>query len=101
MKPDKEAIRAAVDVEAVYYELLNQTPAKRDSRHLTYLCPFHQDKRNPNLKVSIEPGKNRGGGHCFACGESGDLFALWMKVKGVGFQEALAALAERAGLPLQ
>lgn len=100
MKPDKEAIRAAVDVEDTYNELLNQAPAKRDSRHLTYFCPAHRDERTPNFKVSIEPGKNRGDGHCFACGESGDLFGLWMKVKGVGFQEALEALAERAGPPV-
>ena len=100
MRLEKEAIRVAVDVEAVYYELLNQTPAKRDSRHLTYLCPFHPDERTPNFKVNTEPGKHRGSGRCFACGASGDLFALWMRLKGVGFQEALTALAERAGLPV-
>jgi hypothetical protein len=96
---DKELVRASVDVEAVYNELLNQTPATRDGRNLTYLCPFHTDERTPNLKATTSDGPSRGSYRCFACGEKGDLFSFWMNVKGVGFQKALKALAERTGLP--
>ena len=100
MKLDKERIRAILDVEALYTSELGYPPAKKDSKSLTYLCPFHPDKNNPNLRINTESNKHRGGYRCFACGESGDVFDFVMKVRGVPFQEALEALAGRAGLPV-
>jgi len=56
-------------------------------------CPWHQDK-DPSLSVDREKGLY----HCFGCGESGDVFALVEKVKGVGFREALEYLKPHVGI---
>jgi DNA primase catalytic core len=37
---------------------------------------------------------------CFGCGESGDVISFVQKTRGLGFKEALALLAERAGIEL-
>lgn len=97
---DKEKIRSSIEVEALYTSQLGYPPTARDGKHLTFHCPWHPDQKTPNLEVSIENNKHRGGFKCFACGESGDVFAFVMKVRGVPFQEALEALGERAGVPL-
>lgn len=36
--------------------------------------------------------------HCFGCGESGDVITFIMKMEGMTFPEAVAFLAERAGM---
>jgi len=59
----------------------------------TALCPFHPDSR-PSL--SITPA--RGLFHCFGCHAGGDVFAFAQKMDGSGFREAVAKLAERAGI---
>lgn len=103
MSLDKETIRAKIDVESLYNELLGYSPAARDGKNLTFRCPWHADEKNPNLKVNIEPGKHRGSFKCFACDSpdtKGDVFAFVMKQRGVKFPEALSMLAERAGLPV-
>jgi DNA primase catalytic core len=55
-------------------------------------CPWHDDKE-PSLSVDREKGLY----HCFGCGESGDVFTLVEKLKGVGFREALEYLKAHAG----
>lgn len=58
-------------------------------------CPFHQEK-----SASFHVLDGKGIFNCFGCGEKGDLFTLAMKLEGLSFPEAVAQMAERAGMPL-
>jgi DNA primase len=58
-------------------------------------CPFHQEK---SASFHILDGK--GVFKCFGCAESGDVITLAMKLEGLTFPEAVAQLAERAGMAL-
>ncbi|MCR4587325.1 MAG: DNA primase [Lachnospiraceae bacterium] len=59
------------------------------------LCPFHNEK-SPSFSVN-EPRQIF---HCFGCGASGNVFTFLMKYENMTFQEAVQALAERAGVKL-
>lgn len=72
-----------------------RVPLKRAGRNHCGLCPFHQEK-TPSFNVSDDKGIY----HCFGCGEGGDLFQFAMKFEGLGFAEAVRALALRAGVEL-
>ena len=56
-------------------------------------CPFHHEK-TPSMCVN-EDGQFY---HCFGCGESGDVITFIMRMEGMTFPEAVAFLAERAGM---
>jgi DNA primase len=76
---------------------LRQVMAERKIRvnnSNTAICPFHPDN-DPSLSVHVPRQFYR----CFGCGETGDVFALVMKLDGVGFRQAVTTLATRAGLP--
>jgi DNA primase len=78
-----------VDLISGYVEL------KRAGNSLVGLCPFHSEK-TPSFHVSPD----RQSYHCFGCGKGGDIFDFVMEIEGFGFREALAFLAERAGVNL-
>ena len=59
------------------------------------LCPFHGEK-TPSF--SVHPGRQMY--HCFGCGASGDVFSFLMEYERNTFQEAVANLAQRAGMEL-
>jgi len=50
-------------------------------------CPFHPD-RDPSFKVD----NNRGSYHCFGCGAHGGPIDWLLKVEGLKFKDAVAAL---------
>lgn len=56
------------------------------------LCPFHNEK-SPSFSVS--PGKQMY--YCFGCGAGGNVLTFVMEYENYTFQEALTALADRAG----
>jgi DNA primase len=58
-------------------------------------CPFHQEK-SPSFHVL----DTKGIFNCFGCGEKGDAFTLAMKLEGISFPEAVAKMAELAGMAL-
>ena len=57
------------------------------------LCPFHNEK-TPSF--SVTPGKQMY--YCFGCGKGGNVITFVMDYENEGFQEAVASLAERAGI---
>lgn len=70
-------------------------PLKKAGRNVKGLCPFHQEK-SPSFMVNEEKQIF----HCFGCGEGGDVFHYVMKREGLSFPEAIAYLADRAGVSL-
>lgn len=59
------------------------------------LCPFHREK-TPSFSVRPDKGFFK----CFGCGQGGDAFGFLMKIRGMGFNEAVEELATVAGLAL-
>jgi DNA primase len=88
----KEEVRTASDIVAVIGE---RVPLRRTGRAWKGLCPFHTEK-TPSFTVNPE----RQIWHCFGCNRGGDVFSFLMEMDKVTFPEALALLAERAGVEL-
>lgn len=87
---EKDDIKSRVDIVTLFNHFGVKLTAK--GKGFAGKCPWHEDK-DPSLSVDREKGLY----HCFGCGESGDVFALVEKVKGVGFREALKYLKAEAG----
>src|SRR5271168_4660370 len=87
-------VRDRTDLIAVVSETVPSL--KRRGRHFVGLCPFHKEK-TASFHVNPETGRY----HCFGCKESGDAFEFLVRVEGYTFNEAVRALAERAGVPIE
>lgn len=59
------------------------------------LCPFHNEK-TPSFSVS----EDKQFFHCFGCGAGGDVISFVMKIENIDFPDAVAKLAEWAGLEI-
>ena len=59
------------------------------------LCPFHNEK-SPSFSVSRQKQMY----YCFGCGAGGNVFTFLMEYENFSFQEAVKALADRAGVAL-
>ena len=68
---------------------------RRQGQNFSALCPFHQEK-TPSFSVS----QSRQIFKCFGCGVGGDVFAFIQQIEHLTFPEAVALLAERAGIAL-
>jgi DNA primase len=60
------------------------------------LCPFHAEK-TPSFNVSADKGFFK----CFGCGKAGDTINFVMETEGLQFTEAVEAIAQRFGFPLE
>jgi DNA primase len=88
---EKDEIKSKVDIVLLFSHFGVKLSPK--GKGFSGRCPWHQDK-DPSLSVDREKGLY----HCFGCGESGDVFALVEKMKGVGFREALEYLKPHVGI---
>jgi len=92
--PDvKEQVKQAIDIVDLVGSSIG---LRRQGRNYVGLCPWHDDSR-PSLQVNPE----RQSFKCWVCNIGGDVFNFVMQMEGVSFAEALAILAERAGIPLK
>ena len=82
---EKEILKNKVNIVALFASLGVQLEKKGTSWMGN--CPFHEDK-TPSLSVNQEKGLY----NCFGCGESGDVFKLVMRVRKLGFPEAVSYL---------
>src|SRR6201984_799286 len=89
---DKERVRQAIDIVDLVGSYLQ---LRREGRGYKALCPWHDDSR-PSLQVNPE----RQSFKCWVCDIGGDIVSFVMKMENVEFPEALAMLAQRAGIPL-
>lgn len=85
-------IEERIDITDVVSETVSLT---RKGNRYWGLCPFHQEK-TPSFTVT--PEKNMF--YCFGCHTGGNMFTFLMKRDGIEFKEAVAVLAERAGLQI-
>lgn len=89
----KREILARVDIVDL---VSTHVKLKRAGRRFVGLCPFHSEK-TPSFTVNQELGIFK----CFGCGKGGDIFSFIQAKENLPFGEALAILADRAGVPLQ
>ncbi len=89
----KEQVREAIDIVDLVGKYVR---LRRQGRLYVGLCPWHDDTR-PSLQVNPE----RQSFKCWVCDIGGDIFSFLMKMEGVSFPEALAMLADQAGIPLK
>jgi DNA primase len=68
---------------------------KKAGREFKACCPFHNEK-SPSFWVT--PDKQFY--HCFGCGAHGTVIGFLMQYEKLGFLDAVAELAQRAGLEL-
>jgi len=99
----KNAIVQALNIKAFYEERLNGETLKfkSDSWSEHVHCVIHNDTGKKNFSVS----NTSGGFRCFACGKAGSIFDFWCYTNGrdprTSFQEAIVALAGRAGIDIK
>jgi putative DNA primase/helicase len=92
---DKEAVRRANPVGRVIPDLLNERPIEIGGE-LKVRCPFHDDTR-PSLRINTSKGVWR----CDPCDAGGDVFDFVQQFEHLAFPDALALLAELAGVSSQ
>ena len=59
-------------------------------------CPFHQEKT-----ASFHVDDTKGFYYCFGCQAKGNIFTFLNEMEGVSFFDAVKALSEIAGIPLE
>lgn len=96
LKKLKKAIRE-VPIEEAAEIRSGALDLRRKGRQIFGLCPFHSDERQGNFAF----GGPHNGFKCFACGESGDIINLVMKLDDVSFKEALLKIAVELDLLTQ
>jgi DNA primase len=91
---ETKQIKAANDIVDVIASYLG--PVHSAGKLFKAICPFHQDTR-PSLQID----RHWQNYHCWACGAKGDVLTFVEKYEKVGFKEARAILARRAGIKLE
>ena len=85
-----QSIKEAIQSNEVFDDLLGK-PVKVVGGNQVHFCPFHDDKKTPNLHIYPD-----GRYYCFACKESGDVIDFFQNIKGITqFPEALKQFSEK------
>ena len=87
-----DTLLARVDIVDV---IDRRVPLKKAGQNYQACCPFHNEK-TPSFTVS--PTKQFY--HCFGCGAHGTALGFLMEYEHMSFPDAVAALAQDAGLPV-
>jgi DNA primase len=91
-----EEVKGRVDLVQVATNLMGPAPGRRgerSQRQRWWSCPFHQDE-NPSFCVRVGSPWWK----CYGCDERGDAANLVMKLRNVGFREAVEWLADFSGV---
>ena len=86
-------VRSAVDIVALVGETV---PLRRSGKSLVGLSPFTKEK-TPSFHVHPDKGTF----YCFSTSQGGDVFTFIKLTKGLTFPEAVAYLAQKAGIELE
>jgi len=88
-----ERVREAADIVEVVSQY---TDLRRQGERFTGLCPFH-DERTPSFSVKPREGFY----YCFGCEAGGDTIRFVQEKEGLGFADAVEALADRYGVEIE
>ncbi|HSF02653.1 MAG TPA: CHC2 zinc finger domain-containing protein, partial [Solirubrobacterales bacterium] len=85
-----ERVKGAADIVEI---VSGYTDLRRAGERYTGLCPFHEE-RTPSFSVDAREKLY----YCFGCEAGGDVFRFVQEKEGLGFGEAVEALADRYGV---
>lgn len=89
-KIDVDDLKARVDIVDVIGQHVHLVP--REGEFIAP-CPFHQETK---ASFTVSPAKQFF--YCFGCGASGDVIDFVQQYSGLGFREAVQALADGRGI---
>ncbi len=89
----KEIIREKLRIEDVIASHITLVPLGKNYKAC---CPFHHEK-TPSLHINTDKQMF----YCFGCKKGGDIFSFVQEIEHLDFKEALALLAEKAGVDLR
>jgi DNA primase len=88
-----ERVKDAADIVEI---VSAYTDLRRAGERYTGLCPFHEE-RTPSFSVDAREKLY----YCFGCEAGGDVFRFVQEKEGLGFGEAVEALADRYGVEME
>jgi len=92
----KEQIEEVIKRSPIKDIIGDYIPLKLAGKRFIAVCPFHDDKAR---SLSVNPEKDLW--YCTGCHEGGNALHFLMKIKNIGFGEALKMAARRAGIVLE
>lgn len=92
-----ESVLSAINEKLSIAEVVGQyVTLHGQGNRLVGLCPFHAEK-TPSFSVTQDKGLF----YCFGCHKGGNIYTFVMEIEKVSFVDAVALLAERAGVRLE
>ena len=93
-----EKIKTSVKISEIASRHVNWDLKKSNTSKQDFWapCPFHQEKT-----ASFHVDDTKGFYYCFGCQAKGNIFTFLNEMEGVSFFDAVKALSEMAGIPLE